>query len=69
MVANMVSPSELAFSSLIEISAPAPSLIVEALAAVTVPSLEKAARSAGILSILTFLNSSSSVIMRASPLR
>ena len=48
--------------------ADAPSLIVEALAAVTVPSFEKAGRSVGIFSNITFLYSSSSVIIKF-PLR
>ena len=46
-------------SSLARIKAEAPSLMVDELAAVAVPSLLNAGRRAGILSNLTFLNSSS----------
>ena len=57
----------MAFSLLIKTNAAAPSLMVEALAAVTVPSLENAGRKLGILSINTFEYSSSSVTIFSSP--
>ena len=69
IVAKGVKPSSLAFSSLINMTAAAPSLIVEALAAVTVPSLENAGLSAGTFSSFTFLNSSSSLTIIGSPRR
>jgi len=59
----------LAFSADISINAAPPSLIVEAFAAVTVPSLEKAGLSDGIFSKKTFLNSSSSEKIIGSPFR
>ena len=63
MVANGVIPNDDAFSSDIKTKAAAPSFIVEALAAVTVPSFEKAGRSAGIFSNFTLVYSSSSAII------
>ena len=57
-----------AFSALIKTRAEAPSFKVDAFAAVIVPSLSNTGRNAGIFSILTFLYSSSSEIIKASPL-
>ena len=55
-------PSASAFSRLISSTAAAPSFRVEALAAVTVPSLVKAGRRPGTLAKSTFRYSSSSLI-------
>ena len=62
-------PNCSAFCLLIKTRAAAPSFIVEELAAVAVPSLEKAPFNSGILSKRTFLYSSSSFMMIGSPLR
>ncbi len=59
MMAKGLMPSSSAFSLLINTTADAPSLSVEAFAAVTVPSLTKTGRRPGILSNLTALYSSS----------
>ena len=56
-------------SSLAKMTADAPSLIEEALAAVTVPSLVNAALRFGIFSNFTFLYSSSSEMIIGSPFR
>ena len=65
--AKGVIPNSLTLASLINIVAAAPSLMVEALAAVTVPSLVNTARSVGILSNFTFLYSSSWATTIGSP--
>ncbi len=69
MVASGLRPRDFAFSALIRTNAAAPSLIEEAFAAVTVPSLVKAGLNAGILSINTLLYSSSVLKIIGSPLR
>ena len=69
MVAKGLIPSDLALSALIRTNAAAPSLMVEALAAVTVPSFVKAGLRAGILSKNTLLYSSSVSKIMGSPLR
>ena len=60
-------PSSCAFSLLINTTAAAPSLMVEAFAAVTVPSFVKTGFNPGIFSKFTFLNSSSSAKNVTSP--
>ncbi|MNR10351.1 hypothetical protein D3C85_1265990 [compost metagenome] len=62
-------PSAFALSALIKTKAAAPSFRVEAFAAVTVPSFLKTGFSAGILSNLTAVGSSSVSIKVISPLR
>ncbi len=69
MVANGFKFNLSAFSLLIKINAAAPSFNVEALAAVTEPSLLKTGLKVGIFSIFTFLYSSSSVTKIGSPFR
>ncbi len=69
MYANGFRFNSAALSSLINIKAAAPSFIVEALAAVTVPSFVKTGFKAGILSNLTFVYSSSLAITIGSPRR
>ena len=69
IVAKGFSPNSSALSLLINTSAAAPSLIVEALAAVTVPSFVKAGRRLGIFSKRTLVNSSSVSIIIGSPRR
>ena len=68
MVAKGVNPRSFALSSDITITAAAPSFIVEAFAAVTDPSFVKAGLSLGIFSNMTLVYSSSSEIIRSSPL-
>jgi hypothetical protein len=60
ILASGLAPSLSAADLLASTTAEAPSLSVEALAAVTVPFLSKTGRSVGIFSSLTFLYSSSS---------
>ena len=67
MYASGFNPNDSAFSSLIKTNAAAPSLIVEAFAAVTVPSLVNTAFKVGIRSIFTFVNSSSLETIIGSP--
>ena len=62
-----VSPSSLAFSSLMTSTAAAPSFSFEALAAVMAPSFSKAGRRVGILSKRAFPGSSSSNTTKGSP--
>ena len=69
MRARGLRPRALALSSDISTNAAAPSFRVEALAAVTVPSLVKAGRSDPTFSRTTFLYSSSSVTATTLPLR
>ena len=64
-----LSPSSSAFAADIINTAAAPSLILEALAAVTVPSFSKEGRSVFILSKSALAGSSSSAITTGSPLR
>ena len=62
-------PSSAAFSALINTKAEAPSLMVDALAAVTVPSFLNTALNVGIFSNLTLVYSSSLLKRIGSPLR
>ena len=68
-MASGLIPIASAFSLLINTKAAAPSFMVEALAAVTVPSLVKAGFSSGILSNFTLNASSSFANFTASPFR
>ena len=69
MYARGCKPNAIAFSSLITTNAAAPSLIVEAFAAVTVPSLVKAGFKLLTLSNFTLVYSSSFDTITGSPFR
>ena len=67
ILARGVKPNSKALSADIKIKADAPSFIVEALPAVTVPSFLNTVRKFKNFSLLIFLNSSSSETISASP--
>ena len=69
MIAIGLQPSSRAFSLLIKTSAAAPSFMVDAFAAVTLPSFRKALFNSGILSNFTLKGSSSVLSITGSPFR